>query len=86
VPADEFRAFFAQATGNQPYPYQEKLARAPIESRLIAIPTGPGKTAAVVLAWLWQRHKNPERTPRRLVYCLPMRVLVGQTTEHPNAR
>ena len=42
---------------------------------------------AVVLAWLWkrgwregQRGAAPEvGTPRRLVYCLPMRVLVEQT-------
>jgi CRISPR-associated endonuclease/helicase Cas3 len=46
-----------------------------------------GKTAAVMLAWLWKRgwrEGRPEatpdaETPRRLVYCLPMRVLVEQT-------
>src|SRR6266478_8333174 len=49
-------------------------------SRLINIPTGLGKTAAVVLAWLWNRvqPQNP-KWPRRLVYCLPMRTLVEQT-------
>lgn len=60
---------------------------APCESKLINIPTGLGKTAAVVLAWLWNRFQfqirksktqNPE-WPRRLVYCLPMRTLVEQT-------
>jgi CRISPR-associated endonuclease/helicase Cas3 len=47
------------------------------------VPTGAGKTAAVVLAWLWRRRFAEEAirraTPRRLVYCLPMRVLVEQT-------
>lgn len=82
-----------------PYAYQCRLAcgpaaRAdqpetlttgcPCESRLINIPTGLGKTAAVVLAWLWNRVAHPEAThrdtwPRRLVYCLPMRTLVEQT-------
>jgi CRISPR-associated endonuclease/helicase Cas3 len=46
-----------------------------------------GKTAAVALAWLWKRgwreggrEAGPDaETPRRLVYCLPMRVLVEQT-------
>jgi CRISPR-associated endonuclease/helicase Cas3 len=60
-------------------------------SRLINIPTGLGKTAAVVLAWLWNRIGTPSEIghlpstihqtpwPRRLVYCLPMRTLVEQT-------
>jgi CRISPR-associated endonuclease/helicase Cas3 len=49
-------------------------------SLLINIPTGLGKTAAVVLAWLWNRvHLKSEKWPRRLVYCLPMRTLVEQT-------
>ncbi len=58
-------------------------------SRLINVPTGLGKTAAVVLAWLWNRvaaqieNCKPEiengSWPRRLVYCLPMRTLVEQT-------
>jgi len=49
-------------------------------SQLINIPTGLGKTAAVVLAWLWNRVQlqNP-KWPRRLAYCLPMRTLVEQT-------
>jgi CRISPR-associated endonuclease/helicase Cas3 len=46
-----------------------------------------GKTAAVVLAWLWNRVGHPEqnhrdRWPRRLVYCLAMRTLVKQTQGH----
>src|SRR5260221_14204335 len=59
------------------------------ESQLIEIPTGLGKTAAVVLAWLWNRLVLPLNSqpstlnrsawPRRLVYCLPMRTLVEQT-------
>jgi CRISPR-associated endonuclease/helicase Cas3 len=55
-------------------------------SQLIDIPTGLGKTAGVVLAWLWNRVAQPNETarsrwPRRLVYCLPMRTLVEQTVE-----
>jgi CRISPR-associated endonuclease/helicase Cas3 len=50
------------------------------QSQLINIPTGLGKTAAVVLAWLWNRvHHQKTEWPRRLVYCLPMRTLVEQT-------
>lgn len=82
-----FGAVFAEATKHQnPFPYQERLATGPILPSLIHIPTGIGKTLAIVLAWLWRRrfHPDPEvrtHTPRRLVYCLPMRNLVEQTRD-----
>ncbi len=62
-----------------PYAYQKRLGESPISSRAIDVPTGSGKTAAVVLAWLWNWLKYPGTTPRRLVYCAPMRTLVSQT-------
>ena len=77
-----FKQFFTTATGgNEPYDYQRRLAEdSACQSRLIEIPTGLGKTAAVVLAWLWNRvHLGQKDWPRRLVYCLPMRTLVEQT-------
>ncbi len=50
-------------------------------SLLIDIPTGGGKTAGIVLAWLWNCIiLNNPKWPRRLVYCLPMRTLVEQTS------
>ncbi|HEY8587354.1 MAG TPA: CRISPR-associated helicase Cas3' [Rhodanobacter sp.] len=83
-----FDAFFQHATRvpRLPYPYQTRLATEPWPDAL-HVPTGMGKTAAVVLAWLFKRghrHSNPQstpdpQTPRRLVICLPMRVLVEQT-------
>jgi CRISPR-associated endonuclease/helicase Cas3 len=86
----DFREFFRKATGYEPYPYQEKLATTSTMPPLLDIPTGLGKTAAVVLSWLWRRYVGEGvdgkvaremciETPRRLVYCLPMRVLVEQT-------
>jgi hypothetical protein len=73
VPDDPFRVFFKHATGIQqgPYPYQERLAAAPIESRLIHVPTGCGKTAAVILARIWRRRPEVDRnnTLRRLAAC-----------------
>lgn len=70
-----------------PYPYQEKLAKASSWPELLNIPTGMGKTAAVTLAWVYKRgwraggqHAEIDTdTPRRLIWCLPMRVLVEQT-------
>lgn len=39
-----------------------------------------GKTLGVLAAWSWHRiHRGDDRWPRRLVWCLPMRVLVEQT-------
>ena len=80
----KFDAFFKAARGHEqePFDYQRRLAGgdAGCESRLINIPTGLGKTAAVMLAWLWNRVAlNRPEWPRRLAYCLPMRTLVEQT-------
>lgn len=81
-----FCEFFKRATGinDPPYPYQKQLAESEeLLPKLLDIPTGLGKTLAVVLAWLWRRRFAPPevraKMPRRLVYCLPMRVLVDQT-------
>ncbi|MCX6680785.1 MAG: CRISPR-associated helicase Cas3' [Methanothrix sp.] len=85
-----FLEFFRTATyddsspeGHKPYPFQTRLATVKELPELIDIPTGLGKTDAVVLAWLWRRRFADEKTrattPRRLVYCLPMRTLVEQT-------
>jgi CRISPR-associated endonuclease/helicase Cas3 len=78
----KYRDFFRQATGiPQPFPYQERLVQGTWPD-LVDVPTGLGKTAAVVVAWLYKRHtQNDALTPRRLVYCLPMRVLVEQTQQ-----
>ena len=85
------------ADGRHPYDYQRRLAcgdreqgqseaawlqqSAPCVSRLISIPTGLGKTAAVILAWLWNRQQKDSTWPGRLVFCLPMRTLVEQTRD-----
>lgn len=88
----KYREFFNAAYGKpgdpnfEPYEYQRLLAETAWPN-LLDVPTGMGKTAAVVLSWLWKRGwrqatrsgELDARTPRRLVYCLPMRVLVEQT-------
>ncbi len=78
-------SLFTTATGHDPYPYQLRLATGRELPQLLSIPTGMGKTAAVVLAWLYRRrYAGPavrDSTPRRLVYCLPMRTLVEQTRD-----
>ncbi len=79
-----FVRWFQQATGEAPFPFQARFAGGEILAQLVHVPTGLGKTAMVVLGWLWRRRFHPNEeirktTPRRLVYCLPMRVLVEQT-------
>jgi len=79
-----FRDLFRQAMDQEPYPYQVRLAESPALPNLLEAPTGAGKTPASFLAWLYRRRFHPDpavrsRTPRRLAYCLPMRVLVEQT-------
>lgn len=73
-----FVDFFSDATlGNIPFPYQEQLGAGSWPD-VLDIPTGMGKTAGVILAWAFKRQQGDAETPRRLVYCLPMRVLVEQ--------
>jgi CRISPR-associated endonuclease/helicase Cas3 len=91
VSENAFANWFERVTGYPPYPYQERLATKDELPLLLDIPTGAGKTAAIVLAWLWRREKadravsqqtsvaGSDTEPRRLVYCLPMRSLVEQT-------
>lgn len=80
---DSFSTWFQQATGHAPYAYQRDLAlrEGPVP-KLLRLPTGSGKTEAILGLWLWRR-LNPSAgpVPRRLVYILPMRVLVEQTVK-----
>jgi CRISPR-associated endonuclease/helicase Cas3 len=72
----------ATGADRPPYGYQCRLACGPkadpvqpekllegttCQSQLISIPTGLGKTAAVIMAWLWNRVQIPDSNwPRRL--------------------
>lgn len=75
-----YASFFTALTGHAPFPYQDRLAQQ-VWRDVVDIPTGLGKTAAVVVAWLWKRLNGDPETGRRLVYCLPMRTLVDQTAD-----
>jgi CRISPR-associated endonuclease/helicase Cas3 len=78
---DEYFAVVTQHTA--PHEWQRDLAReTKCRDRLIRIPTGLGKTEGVVSAWSFHRlERQDDSWPRRLVWCLPMRVLVEQTVE-----
>jgi CRISPR-associated endonuclease/helicase Cas3 len=81
-----FTDFFHDATrsekepdGREPYPFQCRFAESDPLPNLMRAPTGSGKTATAILGWLWRWKSGKPNTPRRLVYCLPMRVLVEQS-------
>lgn len=77
----DFPSLFTKLTGNQPWPWQLKVGtEEACVDRVLRIPTGFGKTAGTVLPWLFHRViRGDRRWPTRLVFCLPMRVLVEQT-------
>lgn len=77
-----FSQFFTKLTGDKnPHCWQRDISD-PLEcgNRLVRVPTGFGKTVGVFATWVWHRVcQRKEDWPRRLVWCLPMRVLVEQT-------
>lgn len=77
---------FAHATGGErPFDWQVRFATDPEVPSVVRVPTGAGKTEGAWLGWLWRRRHAADlvrrATPRRLVYCLPMRTLVEQTVD-----
>jgi CRISPR-associated endonuclease/helicase Cas3 len=79
----EYENLFNSATGHDPYSYQTALAEASDWPEVIHVETGLGKTNAVIVGWLYKRRYASSEiraiTPRRLIICLPTRVLVEQT-------
>lgn len=70
-------AIYRAALGRRPDDWQRTLANDQWPQVLVA-PTGSGKTAAMTLGWAAHRLRSPNSTPRRLVWCLPMRTLVDR--------
>lgn len=77
-----YSKFFQKIFGGDvhpPFEYQKRLAENFEDISLLNIPTGAGKTKAILGAWVWRRLTRPAGIGRRLIYCLPMRTLVDQT-------
>jgi CRISPR-associated endonuclease/helicase Cas3 len=53
----EFAEWFGHATDYAPYPFQTRFACNEPPPELVDVPTGFGKTAMAVLAWLWRRRQ-----------------------------
>lgn len=75
-----YEDWFREITTFTPRSWQSELAmHERCEHRMIRVPTGLGKTAGTALAWLYHRVVRCDPSwPRRLVFVLPMRVLVEQ--------
>ena len=71
MPVQDFSAFFSQATGHQPYPYQHSVAHALIKSRLIHVAAGCGKTAPIAFLHRWNR-TSVSKSPQLMTgHCSP---------------
>jgi CRISPR-associated endonuclease/helicase Cas3 len=70
------------ATGNRPFPWQERLLELFLTNELpdsLDIPTGLGKTSVMAI-WLVARALGA-KLPRRLVYVVDRRAVVDQATD-----
>jgi CRISPR-associated endonuclease/helicase Cas3 len=83
----EFDALFKRALGEraEPFPLQRSFAETLELPSTVRVPTDLGKTATVILGWIWRRFHAPSQirasTPGRPVYCLPVRTLVEKICE-----
>lgn len=78
-----YSQFFKCLVGNDPYPYQERVAELLLQGKSIILraPTGAGKTWAVVVPYLYSLIQN-RPLGDRLIYSLPLRSLA--TSIHAN--
>lgn len=87
----EFAAFFAAIHGHEPFPWQVRLARTVAEGgwpRLLDLPTGSGKTAALdvaVFLLALQADAVPRPSARRIVFVVDRRTIVDQAFERAKA-
>ncbi|BCP99188.1 hypothetical protein TthHB5008_b22600 (plasmid) [Thermus thermophilus] len=79
---EDFPGFFLEATGHEPYPWQEGLLRQVVQGgwpEAVAVPTGAGKTMVLVVA-LFLMALDP-KAHRRVVYVVNRRLVVDQAYE-----
>lgn len=77
-PNDFFRKALDLDPDSEIFDYQRRMLDAEHPFEVLAVPTGCGKTAALLVSWLYSRLER-DQGPRRLIYALPMRSLVEQT-------
>ncbi len=83
---DDLSTFFNRVTGQQILPYQSRYGAAPFEHTLLSVPTGLGKTDAVLVPWLHRVANRDEAAPRRLAFVLPRANLTEQVANVARSR
>lgn len=73
--------FFQRVTGHKILPYQERYGQNPFSPSLLVIPTGLGKTDAVIVPWLYAVACDNRSAPSRLIVVLPRQNLTEQTAD-----
>ena len=83
--SESYPAFFCRVTNNHLLPYQERYGQDPFSPTLLIVPTGLGKTDAVLLPWLYA-HATGRAAPTRLILVLPRQNLTSQTAANARNR
>ncbi len=80
----DFPAFFRDIHGHDPFPWQQRLTAQVLDSgewpKVIDLPTGTGKTAALDTA-VFAMAARPDISPRRVVFVIDRRIVVDQVYE-----
>lgn len=76
---ESYAEFFNRITGHRPLPYQLRYGGSPFSSTLLIVPTGLGKTEAVLMPWVYARATGDASAPTRLIFVLPRQNLTAQT-------
>lgn len=71
--------FFEQCTGFKPRTFQKDIGTSSLKEEINA-PTGAGKTAAIIVKFLWDLYRK-KNYRKKLVFILPMRTLTTQVSE-----
>lgn len=85
----DFRVFFRELHGQDPFPWQERLAQAVCETHewpeVLDLPTGSGKTACIDVAlfnWLVAAGAdNSSSAARRIAFVVDRRIIVDEASE-----
>lgn len=82
---ESYGQFFRRITGNEILPYQWRYGNDPFSPTLLVVPTGLGKTDAVLAPWLYAKAYG-KTAPTRLIIVLPRQNLTAQTAENARKR
>ncbi len=83
---ESYPEFFFSVTKKNILPYQERYGNDAFSPALLIIPTGLGKTDAVLLPWLYARKTGDCAAPTRLILVLPRQNLTIQTAANARER